>query len=586
MASTRGRDALQDPAVSPRFFLQVERRVVSCPGLARSGFAKTPAGGWSPSAGRESELSKRANKRREEAERQTARAESNLITAVNAIERTLSGVAAHQLKYVPQTERVRRELVVRAEELLNSLVEQPNDSIELQRSLAICFGQLAAVQIDLGEFEFANATLDRGFKFWEQLPDAERETPYNKFDLAQYHALRARILSALGSHDQGVVSSEKAIGLLEELRQQSPSDVRVLSALVGTYTGRVEYRLKGLWFAQAETDAEMARDFSEHAIALHPHEKELRMRYGFCLYMLACVYRDNNKLDDAEREYRAVLSIQQELLSETVTDSEAVELKSNRASSLKGLGAVLERQGDLQGAEQAYQDAEPILLDLAREFPVGPLFHGALGELYKRWARTEAALAHTSRVKELLDLAKSRFETAASVDQGTEDDETFTTLLVTSSQLYLQLREYRTSIQAADDLPEIRGWGLDHLFSCVLLANCARTVEDDTTLDDVDRNSLLSLCVERGTKRLRVAREMNVQPNVANLPNSWLDDFGAYLDRLARDTGSHAPSNPASSGLIGQWSTRARKLGESFLDAVIDPATSVEVPPEPKGTGR
>lgn len=521
----------------------------------------------------------REQKSATDAVQQSGRAEQNLLTAVDAVQKMLADVAASRLKYVPQAEGVRRDLAVKAEELLSALWEQQSTSPELQFHLAVGFSQFGDVQSDLAQFQSAITAFDRAITILSQLPHEQRQDWRNRYALARCYLGRSQAETGFGEHYASLASSKEAIRILAELRRQDSADVALLISLIDAYTDRVDPQLQALDLASAESDVATALELATKGLEVHPNDSWLQNRLARSLYWLACVHRNGRQLEKARAEFSHAVSIQRQLLS---AETASTDLKTGLIASLNGLGGVLEGLNQSAEAVPVFGETEPLLIGLTRDFAQVPDWHSQLGEVYKRWARAEAKLGHADRTRELLRSSQHCLQTALSMDGGTKSAKRMTSLLMDASKIYRSLGDNEAAAEAAEQMPAFRKRDIDYLFAGLDMAGSIMAITEDAALPETRRAELAEKYSRRALAHLRVAMERHVHPKIAGITQLQLDGLCEYLEDIVERAESRTREATEGPSSFERWRRRLQSTGEAFIDGVRGPGRADESPPEPQ----
>jgi serine/threonine protein kinase len=166
----------------------------------------------------------RANEIRAKAAQKEA--QENLKEAVAAVDQMLLRVGNDRLRYVPQMEAIRRELVHDAVKFYSRFLKRNGDDPLIWREAAVAYRRLADLYRWLGQHRNAEATYRRAFALFAQLAALSPLTPETRSDLVMAHIEFAHSLVEQGKRDEHEAFIRRAVRLAEQLVREFPDDPR------------------------------------------------------------------------------------------------------------------------------------------------------------------------------------------------------------------------------------------------------------------------------------------------------------------------------------------------------------------------
>jgi serine/threonine protein kinase len=177
-------------------------------------------------------LWRRAERQRNFATEQRARAEANFARARAAVDDSLSQISESQLKSVPGLQPLRRDLLRSALRFYEGFVKERGDDPTLKAGLAAAQLRLAKIQHEMGTEPQAQDTLRQAMELYET---ESRDRPD---DLSLRDGLAqccVRLGTALLPSDQALERFERAITLWQLLRQAEPANTLYQRELANTF---------------------------------------------------------------------------------------------------------------------------------------------------------------------------------------------------------------------------------------------------------------------------------------------------------------------------------------------------------------
>jgi hypothetical protein len=306
---------------------------------------------------------------RDEARKQSERAESNLGSANDAIVQMLRRVGIERLVNTPFMDRTRADLLEDALRFFDRLlVTQAGDRrLLLQRAHTL---ELAGrVQFVLGRFARAQERYDEALVLTDELaaePDSLLTRPKYQWLRALILNNRSQVLMRLGEAAKGRADQEAALALREELLAAEPSNPE------NEYDVAVSnLNLALICYAeQKPKDMELylgrARPRAQSLTREHPEEDRYWYLLGLILNDSAAHGIENDDLERAGEFLHRSVEIWRKLRAQ---EPGSVEYLSELARSLSNQGTALRMQGYYRRALTPLLEAQLIRERVAREHP-------------------------------------------------------------------------------------------------------------------------------------------------------------------------------------------------------------------------
>jgi tetratricopeptide (TPR) repeat protein/tRNA A-37 threonylcarbamoyl transferase component Bud32 len=282
---------------------------------------------WRQAEGRR--VQAEASRRR--ADEQEARARANLLRAIAAVDRMLTRVGDERLKYVPQFEDERRQILEEAVAFFREFLEQEESEPALRREIGRAYFSLG------------------------------------------------KVFDSLGKYPQNVEAYRQAQQFQERLLSDYPDDLEHTNDLANTLT-RYGTALR---LASREADAapllNRARALAAELVRQRPDEPLYHETLATALAQLGYLAFQGRRLDEAERHFRAGLAEHERIVG---LSPGAFPPRLGRAGAQVAFGFFLFNLGRLDQAETHLDRAVAELGALKREHPdkvkqIEPVLAGA-----------------------------------------------------------------------------------------------------------------------------------------------------------------------------------------------------------------
>jgi len=268
---------------------------------------------------------------------------------------------------LPGSTPVRKAIVSRALQYLDTLEKVSSGDIALELELARSYQRLASVQgnpgsSNLGDLPGAFASYGHAIAVLERLPAAGAERRDVQYELAQLYDSRGDVSQHLRQSEQQNQDFKKALDIAERLAARFPDDEQIARIHSGAL-----FRIAGA-VADANPDAGLQRytqclAVNQKLLDAHPENPNDRRN-------VALVHKYMANLIPSTAEALGHLRRAQQLDEARLAahpDDRGAEL--DLSFDLSDIGWRLERSNDLSGALEAYQKVSAIRQELAAADP-------------------------------------------------------------------------------------------------------------------------------------------------------------------------------------------------------------------------
>jgi non-specific serine/threonine protein kinase/serine/threonine-protein kinase len=285
------------------------------------------------------------------------------------------------IRQLPGATGARKLLIDRAQGYLDSLANESQSDLSLQRELAGAYGRLAGVQGDSLDANLGNSAqaLSNYRKATELLSKCLAMDPKNvevQKELGSSYVDLSMALLRTGDKNGSKEYINKAVQFLETASSQYPNDRQLKATLGRAYerSGTVLAEVNDLngalsQYQKSLTVLLMASDGSPVS----------QSAIGFAHKHIGSVLAVQNKLDDALHHYKEALAIDEALLARDPLNGQA---KYAVTFSYSDTGWILDKMGDSSAALQYYAKAMRIRQALAEADPQDVRARRGLGNTY------------------------------------------------------------------------------------------------------------------------------------------------------------------------------------------------------------
>ena len=415
--------------------------------------------------------------RREEAEEQRLLAVSHLGKARMAVDRMLTRVA-HDLKYIPQMDPVRNQLLADALELYQELARDADADLELRSEIASAFHRLGDISDWMGQTAKADYCYKEAIAIQRQLRTTyPAERNYRRALGQSYRSLSASQQRSK-QLKEAEESLERAFEIQEELCREFPDEADYLGDLAKSYN------TQGNLISAQKSPKESERSYRT-AIK---HLEELASRFPFqSTYVFAVLTSRSNlavsmaedrRYSEAEGQYRLNLKVCEDALKREPAN---LEYLSKLALTCANLGATLADLGRYSEAMAVWNRCVEIDEKLLADQRESPARSYALADLLFDMGQAALKNARPAEARQLLERALAHSGTAVKLAPARKD---MVSLHCNScaalAQTLLQLKEHSEAARVAVELCSLCPDTAAELARAAgMLAQCVPLAEQD-----------------------------------------------------------------------------------------------------------
>jgi len=373
---------------------------------------------------------------------------------------------------LPGSTPVRKLIVQKAQQYLDSLSSEVGDDPSLQRELATAYERVGEVQghflmNNLGETENALHSYEKALRLREAISSSPGSSWQDKLAVARCSRLVATQLQATGKVRGGLEAIQKSISLAEPLRQQHPQEISILSELSqdyginaylhrggGVFPGLVdpaeesESRHKAIsvdedWLKLAPSSDEaqhaLAWDQVNYAETLGPEKQDEAL--GYLLHSLEIekqIRAHTNSADrareivsvynrlgmfydrigdnvDSLKSHRSALNIEQECVLKDPQNQHYVE---NLAVDHDNIAESLLKTGQFEESKAEIAKGIEVMEGLVRDSPENASYQIMLSEMQVTQAQILRRSNHPAAALSEYEVAVTRFRGLLEKDSG------------------------------------------------------------------------------------------------------------------------------------------------------------------------
>jgi non-specific serine/threonine protein kinase/serine/threonine-protein kinase len=327
------------------------------------------------------------------------------------------------VKDLPGSTPARKLIVERALEYLDSLSQESQGDLSLQRELAVAYERVGLVQghylqDSLGDTNGSLVSYQKALKIREQV--AARSSDWNdRVALAQAYRLVANQQWALGDHTGALKSSTAAVASSEAVKDAHPKNLKILQELASDYeiAGQVQrptYAGGPIDVAKAAESFQKAIVVDEIMLTIDPDNPSILFGYANDLLHTGAALEGNDDKAALER-YTKVLGIEENLHQRSAD----VRYTRGIARAYSHIGETYERMGDYPRSCENFARGLEIYKQLIRADPKNVLFHQGLAIAY---ANTAVGLRKTGHKTMSLDYMEKSLELMRAVIASDPDN--------------------------------------------------------------------------------------------------------------------------------------------------------------------
>jgi tetratricopeptide (TPR) repeat protein len=310
------------------------------------------------------------------------------------------------IKNLPGSTSARSLIVKRALEYLDDLASEARGDRSLQMEIASAYERIGEVQGDpqfpnLGDSEGALASSRKSLAIRETLSRANPENRELRLALAAIHRQISEIMGVTGDSKSALEHSGKALALDESLASNSANDAKFQSDLVThTYNHANRLRLAGQ-VDGAVAAYRRAAELSGRIIAAHRSETDGKIHLASSLDGLGGVLQEKGDTAGALESRRGGLAIRKELAE---SDPHNAHYRRQLGFSYHNVGLSLMVAGDTAGALENFRRELALFEALSAADPTDAqarrnrsLAHKQIGDALMRNTDPNAALEQYRR---------------------------------------------------------------------------------------------------------------------------------------------------------------------------------------------
>ncbi len=302
------------------------------------------------------------------AEHQRDRAERHYQQAMSAVDRLLTRVGGVRLESVPQMDETRRQLLEDALEIYREMLQEESDDPVLRREVGLAWTRVGDIQSKLGNRQ-AEESLKHAIEIQRALLEEFPDNTKYKIDSIRSHRYLAFELFRLGRLPEAErivddILSRDQLTTNEAISEQV--QLHYLRGMVNASTQKMDAAISA---------CEESLKFADANVLKEPSESEHELDRVIVLNYLGNLYREDRRLDEAEKCLRDGKSVLERLLAKEPADS---HLQNSLAGLCCNLGLTHANQERHADAVAAYETAIAYLVTLTREHPGLPTYKSFL----------------------------------------------------------------------------------------------------------------------------------------------------------------------------------------------------------------
>lgn len=357
------------------------------------------------------EAKQEADERREDAEKSFGLARATLY-------RFVTQVPNHELLQKPGLEEIKRDLQMLGRDYYLKLVEARPDDLQVRFELALNRFFLAMTLEDMGQQQDAADEYLAASQLMQEQLDADPTRVRNRRNLAACLGNLANVQIAIGQRAEGIKSYRRILGIQRKLVEENPDDStsELHMAMTMLNLGSLEYD-EGRYEAALKT-LEETRVIGDRLLAEHAGDPNVQAFSGETSHFLGRCQRALKEIMRARENLRKAARVFQEFVDRQPDDVRSHEKLSSVWADMAHLHFEMKEQTKAAGAwakslehvETAHTKA-PQMAHFRNE-----LARRLTSRAYHRctWGQLEPALADMARARELLSgNALSSFHTAS-----------------------------------------------------------------------------------------------------------------------------------------------------------------------------
>jgi tetratricopeptide (TPR) repeat protein len=342
-----------------------------------------------------------AERERDDKEKERRRAEMNFLRSQEAVDKMLTHVGHVRLRYVPQMEHLRRDLLQEALRFNEKFLQEGGDDINVRREAALAHERMGHIHQMLGERDKAEQAYRRAIDALGQLARDSDRKPEHLRSLSKAQSALANLLDDLGRHPEAEKVYLEVQALSEDLVARFPAEPDYRHGLSQAYYNLAMLRARTASTAQAEQDYRQAIAIQEKLTAEAPGDGDRRRSLALSLDALGSLLDDSARARDAEKLFIRARDLFQKLTQEYPAIS---DIQWDLGRTEYNLGVLYQRLVQYAEAEGAYRRSITLKEKLVEDYPSTPDYrrscgtgHQTLAILLQNTSRPEEAEKHYTR---------------------------------------------------------------------------------------------------------------------------------------------------------------------------------------------
>jgi len=304
---------------------------------------------------------------------QRDRAEANLESALEAVNRMLMRVGGQELRFIPHMEQLRTTLLRDAVDLLRRLLDAETDDSRVRVSTALAYERLGDMLGELGRPDESLQALRASSDLLERIRDEDASAVERDRLIARVQMRLAGMLAEKGDVAESIAEHERVAERIDALLERWPGDLELRGAhasnaalLAGWFrrSGRLEEardRARAALEEQRRVLSEAPGDFSQLQTLA-----EIANEYGLALLEETS---QTERHAEAEAALRSAIEAVGLALEAQPENPRVVYIHATLDANLAG---ILRRAGEFDGAKALYEQAREALEKLCSDFPDTP----------------------------------------------------------------------------------------------------------------------------------------------------------------------------------------------------------------------
>jgi tetratricopeptide (TPR) repeat protein len=333
-------------------------------------------------------------------QRAFAQADLNFQKARDAVDE-MTRVAEKQLVNVAGTEKVRRDLLQKAQIFYQAFVEEEiSNDAAVRQEMGLAYKRLADIHQMLGEFNQAEQAFRQAIAIFEALSAEFPSVPEYRSDLSSaLFWVGVLLKNYMADKQQALKIYRRSFDLRAELVDEFPTVPEYLSELAHSHVD-LGLVLRDLGrHEEALTDLREGLGLRAQLASRFPDMFEYREALAHSHHWLGACLQDVGQLEETDRQYRQCLALRKELVK-ALPDS--AKCQHDLAHIQNYLGCLLLRTGQSEEAAEILQEAAAIGEELVASFPKFHEYWWRVSSSYEALAEALADTGHSEEAEEKL----------------------------------------------------------------------------------------------------------------------------------------------------------------------------------------